>query len=378
VSNSSAQFEGSQLQLGFKVLVVSAAEAESHVPSPVRGNAFWNQFNPRRFAAYRIEETTKGNVFYVAIPFRAEANLTILHFRVAYEVAQQYLEKNAEAVARTENPPLLKIIEDNKEWAAGALWFMEYTKSDLGSQGNSQAGDYSEVAMTFTATDHGRHEVTGKGKYTGASVLATSNFPTITAKLLVNNWAAIVGGRAVGGFDKHAAEVEMTTTERGVRTAARHLDGKQLFAIEIPKVGTCESLNNQIRLLRQKARLFGLWTVLSATVKMTLRMIPGLRNLLTADRCDGYTTLRPPFPGMPRRYRLDSDMNPWSVKFGELNSDDITDGIDAGDEMFGALLKNAEFETSLRAQFRGTFGPAESGVDWLRSRVNSSHKNDKR
>ena len=369
MSNSSPQLEGGQLQPRFKVLVVSATEAELHVPSPVQGNAFWNQFNPRRFAAYRIEETTSGKVVYVATPFRAEANLAILHFRVAYELAHQYLETNAESVVRTENPPLLKIIEDNKEWAAGALWFMEYTKSDLGSQGDSQAGDYAEVAMTFTATEHGRHEVTGKGRYTGATVLATSYFPTITAKLVLNNWAAIVGGRAVGGFDKHAAEVEMTVTERGVRASARLLDGKQLFVIQIPKVGACESLKNQIRLLREKARLFGLWAVLSATAKMALRMIPGLRNLITADRCDGYTTLRPPFPGMPRRLRMDSDMNPWSVKLGEINSEDITDGIDAGDEMFGALLKNAEFETSLNAQFRGAFGLAENGVAWLHDQV---------
>ena len=371
MSNSSPQFEGSQLQPEFKVLVVPAAEAESRVPSPLRGNAFWNQFNPRRFAAYRIEKATRDITVYVPIPFRAEASLAILHFRVNYEIARQYLEKHAEAVANDENPLLLKIVEDNKDWAAGALWIMEYTKSDLGTQGNSQAGDYLEVAMTFTATGSGCHKVDGRGRYTGAAVHATSDFPTITAKLLVNNLAAIVGGRAVGGFDKHAAELKIAATEGGMRATAKLLDGKQLLAIEIPRVGMCESLNNQVRLLREKARLFGLWTVLSVIVKMTVRLIPGLRNLLMADRCDGYTTLRMPFPGMPRRLRLDSDMNPWSVKLGELISKDITDTINGDDEMFGALLKSAEFMTSIRAQFRGAFGPAESGVDWLRIKANS-------
>jgi len=371
MSDPLTQCDDIQLRSAFEVSIVSVNEAELHVPSPVRDNAFWNQLKPLRFTAYRIKEKADDGVFYIPIPFRTEANLTILHFRVPYEVARRYLDENAERLAHTKNPPLLKVVEKDKEWAAGALWLMEYTKTDLGRQGNSQAGDYSEVVLTFTATDLGRQEgIVYGGRYTVASVLANSDFPSITAKLLLNNRVAIVAGRVAVGLDKHAGKIDVTKTEReALRFVARLSDDRQLFAIEIPKVGTWESLSNNIKLAGQTIRLFGLRTALSAAAKMTLRMIPGMRDLLTADRYDWYATLDSQFDDMPRRGRMDSDMNPWSIKLGMLNSRNITDGIDVQDTMFGALLRQAEFETVLTAQFRGAFGPTESGVEWLRRSV---------
>jgi hypothetical protein len=167
----SSQFKPIQFQKNLEVSIVAPMEAEATVPSPIRLNAFGKEFEPRRFAAYRINEISTGKVFYIPMPFRAEANLAILHFRVPYGDACQYLSENVEEVARTNNPPLLKITQNEDTWAAGALWFMQYTKSDLGCQGNSQSGDYPELCMTFTATEDTTREVIPyMNKYTIASL----------------------------------------------------------------------------------------------------------------------------------------------------------------------------------------------------------------
>jgi len=355
-----------QPQRSFEVSIVDAEKAEINVQSPVQHNGFWKQFQPRRFAAYCIKEIVSRKVYYIATPFRTEANLVILHFKVPYEYACRYLSENAQDVARLENSPLLKLLENDHEWAAGALWFMEYTKSDLGSQGNSHNGDYPELCMTFTATDNdSKKAIAYQGKYTIASVVASAYFPSISAKLLLNNHAAIVAGRMVAGFDKHWGMIDVSTIANGVRFVVRPLGGDQVFAIEVPTVGTYESLRNQIRLFKETIRLYGTLRALISALRMILRMIPGIRDLITADRCDGYTTLNFPFNGMPRRLRMDSDMNPWSFQIAELSNEVITH-IDPEDRMFGALLLHAEFETMVKAKFRGAFALAEAGSTWLR------------
>ena len=68
---------------------------------------------------------------------------------------------------------------------------------------------------------------------------------------------------------------------------------------------------------------------------------------------------------------MDSDMDPWSFKLGELDSEGIVKYIDPHDKMFGALLQHAEFETMVKAKFRGAFALAEAGTTWLRHHVGS-------
>ena len=366
----SSQFEKPQVQRSFEVSIVTAEEAEANIPTPVRDNAFWRQFKSRGFAAHRIKESLTNKVFYIPLPFRTEANLTILHFRVPYKFARHYLDENVQGVARRENPELLKI-QDGHDWAAGALWFMEYTKSDLGSQGNSQNGDYPELCMTFTATeDKGRKSIEYSNKYTIASVVANADFPSISAKLLLNNRAAIVAGRLIAGFDKNPGEIDVKAMGNEVsHLVVKSREGKQLLVLEIPKIDILDSLRSQIRLLRQAIKIYGLWRALIPPLKMILRIIPVIRNVVRADRCDGYTTLDLPFTGMPRRLRMDSDMNPWSLKMGELSSKDIFKYIDSEDRMFGALFQHAEFETIIKAHFRGAFSLAEEGIDWLSKKV---------
>jgi hypothetical protein len=92
----------------------------------------------------------------------------------------------------------------------------------------------------------------------------------------------------------------------------------------------------------QTVKIYGKWRGLTPAFKTIARMIVGLRNYVAADRCDGYTTLDLPFIGMPRRLRMDSDMNPWTLKIRELNAGEMIKYIDKEDRMFGALLLHAE------------------------------------
>ncbi|MEZ4254748.1 MAG: acetoacetate decarboxylase family protein [Polyangiales bacterium] len=359
----------------------SVVRARHPGPSPMDDSSpLWTQVKKLSGGDFgvRIENVKTGEARYVRSPFRTESDASIFYFRVPYQVAVDYLGPREDEQGNELFPPILRVVDETSDqnWAVGAIWFVDYHRTDLGTAGNGSNGEYHEVVLTLQAAEpNGASSVTDEGPMSAAAIALCGRFPTITARLVLDNDWAIAFGREFLGFDKYRGDV---TFKDGSVSAT--IDGESAIrAVKLPKPSAFDTSDAQLQLLFRITDYGGVDTGLAMLKKNAQRIArEGLiastlsplknsardwRDSLAPDIQTGAGTLAGfGFPAMPRISNVYYDFYvSTSSSTRKINKAYLKTAAADDDPHFG-ILAHAEVEAFFRApNMRVAFGLSPEG-----------------